>query len=226
VHVGEAKSRQRHDFWIPHAAHGRAGAPLAQLPAVTSKRQLRGERGFTLIEALLMCGLAAVVAAMAVPSFRNMTESMRLGQGAREVERELQAARLKAVTSNRVLRVRFNCPSAGQYRMVELIGTPSVPATADGATNRCSETMYPFPAVDRDLMTLPNLDGPVRRLHSSVSFGAVKTLEFRPGGTVHADTGAAGAWPELPSTGTAITVTKGVQTRSITVNGLGKIQLQ
>jgi Tfp pilus assembly protein FimT len=171
--------------------------------------------------------LIAIVSGMSIGYLRDMTDEMRLGQGAREVERELQTARLKSVTSNRPIRVRFNCPVAGQYRMVELIGATTVPVTEDAALNRCQESVYPFPAADRNPMTLPNLDGPTRRLHQKLAFGTgTKTLEFWPNGTVHADTGATGAWPELPTTGTAITVVMGTTTKSITVNGLGKIQIQ
>jgi hypothetical protein len=148
---------------------------------------------------------------------------MRLGQAAREVERELQTARLLAVSTNRPIRVRFNCPTPGQYRMVELIGTPTLPAAADSAANRCQETVYRFPPTDSNPMTLPNHDGPVRRLDSSVSFGATKTIEFWPDGTAHPDIGGAGPWP---AGDTAISVTKGVNVKQITVNGLGKIQLQ
>jgi prepilin-type N-terminal cleavage/methylation domain-containing protein len=193
---------------------------------VTRNTRLTSERGFTLIDMVVTVMLFGIAAGIAIPYVRDMTDAMRIAQGAREVERELQAARLKAVTSNRVLRVRFNCPSNGQYRTVELIGTPKVPAAADGAANRCSDTVYRYPAPDGDPMTLPNLDGPVRMLHPALSFGASQTLEFRPGGTVHASTGGTGAWPEVPTGGTAITVTKGSTTRSITVNGIGKIQLQ
>ncbi len=175
---------------------------------------------------VVVVALICVMSAMATISLRDMTESMRLSQGAREVERELQTARLKAVTSNRPIRVRFNCPSAGKYRMVELIGSTYVPVAADDAANRCQESAYPYPAADRNPITLPNLDGPARSLHSSLSFGAAQTLEFWPNGTVHADTGVAGAWPELPTTGTEIHVVKGQDIKKITVNGLGKIQLQ
>ena len=38
------------------------------------------------------------------------------------------------------MRVRFNCPAAGEYRTVELIGTASVPAAADTAADRCSDS--------------------------------------------------------------------------------------
>ena len=40
-----------------------------------------------------------------------------------ELEREFQSARLRAVIANRSLRVRLNCPAAGYYRTVEVLGT-------------------------------------------------------------------------------------------------------
>jgi hypothetical protein len=162
----------------------------------------------------------------------DMTGGMRLRQGAREVERQLQAARLKAVTSNRVMRVRFNCPEPGQYRMVELIGTPGDPDADDADTDlsRCSDAAYPYPAGDTNRLTLPNHDGPVRTLHPSLEFStsASRTLEFWPDGSVHQYTTAAteAPWVTLPSTGTAVTLIKDSTTASIEVNGVGKIQIQ
>ena len=41
---------------------------------------------------------------------KDMTENIKLNQAARLVEREMQDARLKAVSSNRLIRVRMNCP--------------------------------------------------------------------------------------------------------------------
>jgi type II secretory pathway pseudopilin PulG len=194
---------------------------------VNIKRHLSSSAGFTLVDMIIAVSMVAVLSGIAIGFLRDMTDSMRLAQGAREVERELQTARLKAVSSNRPIRVRFNCPTPGSYRMVELIGSTTIPVAADGAANRCQESVYPFPAADLNPMTLPNLDGPARTLHPTLSFGAVKTLEFWPNGTVHADTGAAGSWPELPTDPeTFITVVKGSTTKKITVNGLGKIQIQ
>jgi type II secretory pathway pseudopilin PulG len=195
---------------------------------VNSTKHLSSAAGFSLIDMVVVVTLVCVMSAMATVSLRDLTESMRLSQGAREVERELQTARLKAVTSNRPIRVRFNCPTAGKYRMVELIGSTMVPVAADDAGNRCQETAYPFPAADRNPVTLPNLDGPMRSLHPSLSFGGAPTLEFWPNGTVHADTGVAGvAWPQLDADKDAeIHVVKGSEIKRITVNGLGKIQIQ
>ena len=185
------------------------------------------QAGFTLVEMMMTVTVFAILAGAAVPQFADMTGSMRLRQGIREVERELQAARLKAVSSNRAIRVRFNCPSAGFYRTVELIGTPSVPDEDDDAGDRCQTIPYPFPADDENRLTLPNHDGPVRQLHPSLTFGAADTLEFWPDGSIHqADESGDTPWASIPSTGTAITIVKGELVGTITVNGLGKIQVQ
>ena len=187
-----------------------------------------GEAGYSLIDVMITCMMIGIVCAMAVPGVRDMTSGMRLAQGARDVERELQTARLKSVTTNRPMRVRLNCPAAGQFRMVELIGTSATPDTADGTTGRCSSTTYPYPPTDRNPLTRPNNDGPLRQLPTGVTFSgsASPTLEFWPDGTVHKQAAAENPWSVLPTTGTAITVTKGSTTKSVTINGLGKIQLQ
>jgi len=186
----------------------------------------QSDAGFTLIDTLITVTVLAILMGIAAPTMRDLTSGMRLGQGGREVERELQTARLKAVTANRPIRLRFNCPVAGQYRMVELIGSPAVPTANDSAANRCQDTVYPYPNTDMDPLTRPNHDGPVRTLHNTLSFGAASNLEFWPDGTVHQQSGATNPWPAVASTGTAVTVTNGTTVKTISVNGLGKIQLQ
>lgn len=189
------------------------------------------QAGFTLVEMMMTVGVFAILAGAAVPQLADMTGEMRLRQAVREVERELQTARLKAVTANRPIRVRFNCPSARQYRMVELIGTPSDPHAEDLDTDlsRCSD--YPYPAADQNRLTLPNHDGPVRQLHPAIEFssGAAKTLEFWPDGSVHQWTTVAteAPWDVVRTSGTAVTLVKTgtTLTASITVNGLGKVQI-
>ena|SRR5688572_23879719 len=191
-----------------------------------SRATRRADAGFTLIDMMVTIAVFAILAAGAVPVLMDVTGTMKLGQGVREVERELQTARLKAVTSNRPMRVRFNCPEAGQFRMVELIGTTSAPTADDTALSRCQEGSYPFPAADNSPLTRPNHDGPIRRLDSTVSFGSAADLEFWPDGSVHQQASTEVPWSAVPTTGTAVTITKGTTVRTITVNNLGKIQLQ
>lgn len=184
------------------------------------------QRGFTLVDTIVVVSFISIAAAIAIPTMTNSLDAMRLGQASREVERELQTAKSRAVGKGRPIRVRFNCPAAGQYRITELLGTPSVPLAADAAADRCSPTLYPFPASDNNPLTRPNLDGPVRLLDRSVAFGAVQTIEFWPDGTAHYNVGGASPWPMIPVTGISLTLTRKNVTSTITVNGLGKIQLQ
>lgn len=184
------------------------------------------EAGVSLVDVMVTILFLGIIMAGAIPGLVSAASSMRLGQGAREVERELQTARLKAVATNRPMRVRFNCPAAGQYRMVELLGTPTAPASGDSATDRCSTTAYPYPPADRNSLTLPNQDGPVRYLPQGVTFGSAATLEFWSDGSAHKQSATENPWLVIPTTGTAITVTKDTTVKTITVNGLGKIQLQ
>ncbi len=173
--------------------------------------------GFSLIELVLTIAVFATVAAIALPVYHDLSDALRLGDATRAVERELQGARLKAVTINRSLRVRFNCPAAGQYRTVEVLGTAT-----DTAANRCDEAAFPYPAPDQNPFTRPNSDGPVRRLPQDVTVSTVD-IEFRPNGTAYqVVSGVAQA-----ITGeVTVTVTRGSQSRTVTINGLGKIQLQ
>ena len=102
---------------------------------------LPNHRGFTLTELMLVMGLTAVVAGIAVPVTRHATDGMRLDLAGREVERQLQTARFRSVSTNRPFILRLNCPAKGQTRVVEVAG---VQAT-DSDGNRCDETRFPFP---------------------------------------------------------------------------------
>ena len=106
-----------------------------------------------------------------------------------------------------------------------LIGTAAAPVAADSATNRCSGTAYPYPPPDLNPNTRPNLDGPVRLLDSTVSFSVSPTIEVRPDGTAYRDPGG-GVFELIPTTGINIRVARDGLTRTITVNGLGKVRLQ
>jgi prepilin-type N-terminal cleavage/methylation domain-containing protein len=180
-------------------------------------RPLPTNRGFSLVELMLTVAIFGTLAAMAVPVMKDVTANLKLNEASRVVERELQAARLKAVSSNRELRVWTNCPGAGYVRTVEVLGT-----AADTASNRCLESAYPYPAPDTDLMTRPNFDGPVRALPNGATVGS-SIIQFGPDGTAMNVVSGAAVTIVTPVT---FTITRDGKSRLVTVNGVGKVQLQ
>jgi len=179
-------------------------------------RSRLSDRGFSTIEMLMVVAMIGTIAAISVPVMRDMTANIKLGEATRMVERELQNARLKSVSTNRAIRVRPNCPAAGYIRTVEVLGT-----SADNASNRCNPTAYPFPPPDDDVITRPNFDGPV----SPIPNGATVTndiFEFRPDGTVMQVVSGA---PQPIATPISVTVTRESKSKTVTINGAGKVEL-
>jgi len=177
----------------------------------------RNDRGFTVTEMMLVVGAIATLAVIALPVMKDMTQSIKLSEASRLVEREMQDARLKAVNSNRLIRVRLNCPATGYIRSVEVLGTG-----ADTATNRCMTSAYPFPPADTDIGTRPNFDGPVRVLPLGATVSN-QILQFSPDGT--AAEVINGVVTSI-ATPVAITITRDSKSKTVTVNNAGKIQLQ
>ncbi len=177
----------------------------------------RHDRGFSVIELMMVVLMIGTLAAIAVPVMTDMTASIKLNEAARIVEREMQDARLKAVSSNRVIRVRLNCPAAGYIRSVEVLGT-----AADNASNRCMTTPYPFPPPDDDIMTRPNFDGPVRVLPNAATV-TNEVLQFSPDGTA---VSVINGTPTTIATPVTVTISRHGKSKTVTVNSVGKVQLQ
>jgi prepilin-type N-terminal cleavage/methylation domain-containing protein len=186
---------------------------------VGSDRQT-GEAGFTLIEVLITTVVIVAIGAMLVPQFSNLMQSQRARTAARAVERELQSARLKAVTSSKRMRVKLNCPAAGQLRVVEVTGV----AATDNASNRCDEAAFPFPGPRDALRSTPSLDSPVVRLTLGATItSAVTTFEFGSRGDA-AQVGSTGVVASLASE-TTVTVTRAGYSSAIRINPIGKIKI-
>ncbi len=191
------------------------------------RRRLASQRGFSIIDVVASAAVIATVSAIAIPQVNTSLDSMRLGMSLRDVERELQFARLKSVSTNRPMRIRFDCPVAGQIRVVEVIGTSAAPDAndADAVTTRCSETTYPYrpTGADSSRLTRPNNDGAIRRMYAGTTFTAKQTLEFWPDGTVHTACQSACDTSGTKINTVTITLSRKSKTKNITVNGLGKI---
>lgn len=177
------------------------------------------QSGFTLVELVLVLAGIVTLSAFVIPSFSNVVAAMKARDAGRTVERQLQTARMKAVTHSRSLRVRFNCPAIGQLRMLEVTGV----AATDSASNRCSPTSFPSPGPNDALRSTPSLDSPVIYLADGTTVtGTALNLEFGPKGSVHA----------VSSTGvvTAITaplvltITHKGRSNTVTINGLGRVR--
>ena len=177
------------------------------------------EAGFTMLElAIVLAGFAAL-AAISVPSINSFLAQQRARSGARMVERTLQSARLKAVTTSHSLRVRFTCPQPDTVRILELTGV----IATDNATNRCDPTAYPFPGPVDLLRATPSLDSDVIRLPPGTAVsGTPAILEFTPRGTVY----AVAASTVTPLTADVVwTVTKGTFVHTVTINAMGRVRL-
>lgn len=184
----------------------------------TMVHHFRQTKGFTLVELVLVIGILATVVGIAIPVTLGVNEGLRVGNATREVERELQGARIKAVSANRPMRVLFGCPVAGSYRMVEVMGT-----AIDTAGDRCNPTTYPFPSPRDGDPATPAHDGAVRTLLPDVTAAiGVRGLQFMPDGRAFVVT-AASSTQFMTAGGTSLTFTKGSHSRTINVNGLGRI---
>ena len=176
----------------------------------------RADRGYSLTELVMIIAVAGTMMAFALPILTDLGEGTKLSAAAREIEREFQSARLRAVTVNRLLRVRLNCPATGYYRTVEVLGN-----TSDQDANRCVPASYPFPAPDQDLITRPNFDGPVRLLSSDATVTS-EVIEFRPDGTAARVVSNVAQAITTPLT---ITITRKQKSKTVTVNGGGQVVL-
>ena len=168
---------------------------------------------------MVTVALGVTITAIAVPSASRTVDALRLSSAARDVERELQTARLKSVSNNRPMQVRLNCPAAGQFRLIEVTGV----AATDTAADRCDTATFPYPGpADSDPAT-PGLDGPMRYVRSEITI-AGPDLQFTPKGTTLRV--VAGATQSMVGSPATITVTRGGNTSSVSINALGRIQLQ
>jgi hypothetical protein len=112
---------------------------------------------------------------------------------------QIRQARLKAISRNTRFRVRFDCPYAGNFRVLQVTGNPLI----DDAPGRCTAQQ--------------TYDSGVFKMPPGVSFGTVPTLEVSGRGVFTAIDSA------IPQT---IEVTYGSSTRALTLTLTGQITFE
>ena len=83
---------------------------------------MRSNRGFTLLEAVIVLGMLSVIGAMALPVMFDANNRNAVWTASEQIGSQVRQARLKAVTRNTPFQVRFNCPAARQYRLLIVDG--------------------------------------------------------------------------------------------------------
>ena len=151
------------------------GRSIAQTAVEWSGTSTTAERGFTLVDLLaVMSRSSASSRRSGIPSMLAARDRIRLGQAAREVEREIQTAKARAVGQ-----------VASDARALQLpvgrrVSRRRIDRHGDGAggrrygrrsvqQRRCIHIRPPISIRTRG----PNLDGPIRTLDSSVTFTVV-----------------------------------------------------
>jgi type IV pilus assembly protein PilA len=167
-------------------------------PLTCSNEGMLQERGFSLIELVIVVGLIGVLSAIAVPTFLESNRRSSLWTGSERVGSLVRQTRLKAISQSTAYAVRFDCPAAGQLRALVLTGDAAV----DNAVGRCASTT----AGDSEPVVLP----------TGVTFDPEDATELQvtPRGVF---TAVGDSIPLI------ITVSYGTSTRTVTVSATGQI---
>lgn len=130
---------------------------ITSMPAM----RIRRERGFTLNELLVVIGIVAILASLAVPSYQWATDKYRLKGAADTLRGDLQYARVQAISNNQSVYVSIIATgSAWCYGMN--VGSPCTCTTPNNCTlKQVSSNDYTGITLASNFASNPTFD-PVR----------------------------------------------------------------
>jgi Tfp pilus assembly protein FimT len=190
----------------------RLALPLLNVPGMSTRQS-----GFTVIEVVVVSAVAMITIGLAAPALTGAMEHYQFNSDVQQLATTIRNARFKAVSTNTNMRVRLNCPSRGQMRVVQVTGNAAI----DNAADRCSTAAYPYPAPAGS--TTPN-DGPVLLMGSYINYPQnASSIEISTTGRMVPLTGCPNCSAGSPPFVLTVEDERSVLQRSLTVASSGSV---
>ena len=155
-----------------------------------------------MFELLVVMALITVIAGIAIPTLSGATARNSVWTASEQIGSQIRQARLKAISRNIRFRVRFDCPAAGQFRVLQVTGDVGI----DNAADRCNDSQ--------------DYDSGVYVMPANVSYGDdPPLLEVNSRGEFSSDKG-------IPAVITVTYLGAGSSSRSLTMSKTGQISFE
>ena len=101
----------------------------------------RAQAGFTLVEVMIVLAIIGIMAAIGIPSFKDLVPRIRLNNNTMVLANEIAAARVRAISKSTDFRITFNPDPANTYAIEKYDET--APGSGVWAWQSMGETKMP-----------------------------------------------------------------------------------